>query len=319
MRDKNIKLLSLVFISFIMIFFYLYYNLNYKYFDYIFNLRISKIIVIIIVSICIGTASIIFQTVVNNDIVTPCLLGMNTLYTLIHTIIIFVFSSSNIIVKNDILSYIVDLSIMVFISTLLYGYIFKKTNYNVLLILLLGTILSIFFSSIQNTLIMIMDPNEYNILLNNLVANFTKVNDKLILISIFLIIILIFYLKKYLLKLDVISLGRSYAINLGVDYDKTLNILLIFVSILIAIATAIVGPISFLGLIIANLSKKFLITYNHFYLILGSILIGIIILVLSQLGVEYIFKYSVTINVFINLIGGIYFLYLLIIGMNVRK
>ena len=80
----------------------------------------------------------------------------------------------------------------------------------------------------------------------------------------------------------------------------------------IAVATAMVGPISFLGLIIANLSRQMLKTYRHTQLILGSALFGMIVLIGGQLLVEHVFSYSIPVSVFITVGGGIYFLYLLL-------
>ena len=65
-------------------------------------------------------------------------------------------------------------------------------------------------------------------------------------------------LRKELALLDVLTLGKDQAINLGVDYDRCIRRLLLGVTLCIAVATAMVGPISFLGLIIANLSRQLL-------------------------------------------------------------
>ena len=73
-----------------------------------------------------------------------------------------------------------------------------------------------------------------------------------------------------------------------------------------------VGPISFLGLIIANLSRQLLKTYRHSQLVLGTVLFGMIILIGGQLLVERVFVYSIPVSVFITIGGGVYFLYLLL-------
>lgn len=169
-----------------------------------------------------------------------------------------------------------------------------------------------FFSSMQTTLTRVMDPNEYDSLLTTLVASFSNVNSEIILISVILIAVLIAALRKELALLDVMTLGKDQAINLGVDYDRTIRRLLLGVTLLIAIATAMVGPISFLGLIIANLSRQLFQTYRHSWLIAGSSLIGMAVLAGGQLLVEHIFVYSVPVSVFITVGGGIYFLYLLL-------
>ena len=290
---------------------YMIVNVNMKYFDYAMKLRIPKLIVMLITAFCIGGASIVFQSIINNTIVTPCLLGMNSLYSLIHTAVVFFLGSGSLIVTNANLSFAVDLVLMGLIATIIYSYLFKKTKHNVLYVLLAGTVMSTFFSSIQTTLTRVMDPNEYDSLLATLVASFSNVNSNIIVFSVALMALLIFCLRKELALLDVITLGKEQAINLGVDYDRTIRRLLLGVTLCIAIATAMVGPISFLGLIIANLSRQLLRTYRHTYLIAGSALSGMVVLVGGQLIVEHVFTYSVPVSVFITVGGGIYFLYLL--------
>ena len=181
----------------------------------------------------------------------------------------------------------------------------------------IGTVLTSFFSSIQTTMTRIMDPNEYDSLLETLVASFDNINSEVIVASLVVLALVIFALLKELALLDVITLGKDQAINLGVDYDKCIRRLLLGVTLFIAVATAMVGPISFLGLIMANLSRQFLKTYRHKQLILGSTLFGMIVLIGGQLIVERIYHYSVPISVFISVFGGIYFLYLLLTNKKV--
>ena len=281
------------------------------------KIRTPKLIVMLITAFSIGGASIVFQSIINNTIVTPCLLGMNALYTLIHTAVVFVAGSGSILAINKNMSFVVDLVLMGLVATVVYSYLFKKTRHNVLYVLLIGTVLSSFFSSIQSTLTRIMDPNEYENLLASLVASFSNINSEIIILSLIVLAAVIFFLRKELALLDVITLGKDQAINLGVDYDRCIRRLLLGVTLCIAVATAMVGPISFLGLIIANLSRQLLKTYRHSQLILGSALFGMIVLIGGQLIVERVYVYSVPVSVFISVGGGIYFLYLLLANRRV--
>ena len=267
---------------------------NEKLFWYAMKIRTPKLIVMLITAFAIGGASIVFQSIINNTIVTPCLLGMNSLYMVIHTAVVFVAGSGSVLAVNPNAAFAVDLVLMGGTATVIYSYLFKKTNHNVLYVLLIGTVLTSFFGSIQSTLTRVMDPNEYDSLLATLVASFSNVNSEIIAL------------------LDVITLGKEQAINLGVDYDRCIRRLLLGVTLFIAVATAMVGPISFLGLIIANLSRQLLQTYRHSHLILGSAFFGMVILVAGQLLVEQIYSYTVPVSVFITVFGGIYFLYLLL-------
>ncbi len=285
---------------------------NEKLFWYAMKIRTPKLIVMLITAYAIGSASIVFQSVINNTIVTPCLLGMNSLYTLIHTAVVFVAGSGSYLAINSNAAFAVDLVLMGVTATVIYSYFFRKTKHNVLYVLLIGTVLTSFFSSVQTTLTRVMDPNEYDSLLATLVASFSNINSEIIVLSVVVLAAVTFFLRKELALLDVITLGKEQAINLGVDYDKCIRRLLLGVTLYIAVATAMVGPISFLGLIIANLSRQLLKTYRHSLLILGSAFFGMIILVGGQLIVEHVYSYSIPVSVFITVGGGIYFLYLLL-------
>ena len=316
-RKNIIKLIVIALIAIIIVAAFLFIGVkfhNHKLLRYAMKLRIPKVIAMIITAFAIGAATIIFQSVINNTIVTPCLLGMNALYTLIHTSVGFVVGSGSILFTNDNLSFLVDLVLMGIIATVVYSWLFKMTGHNVLYVLLVGTVLTSFFSSIQSTLTRVMDPNEYDTLLTSLVASFSNINSEIIIFSVIILALIGVIFRKELALLDVITLGKEQAINLGVDYDRCIRRLLLAVTLCIAVATAMVGPISFLGLIIANISRQLLKTYRHTQLIAGAALMGVIALIGGQFIVERVFVYSIPISVFITVAGGIYFLYLILKG-----
>lgn len=314
-RANRRKLLILAFLVLLCAAGYMLVEVNFsnpKLLAYAMKIRTPKLIVMLITAFAIGGASIVFQSIINNTIVTPCLLGMNSLYTLIHTAVVFFLGSASVVASNANLSFAVDVVLMGIAATVIYSWIFKKTKHNVLYVLLVGTVLTSFFGSIQTTLTRVMDPNEYDSLLNTLVASFSNINSEIIVFSLILLAGVIVALRKELALLDVLTLGKEQAINLGVDYDHCIRRLLLGVTLCIAVATAMVGPISFLGLIIANLSRQLLKTFRHTQLVLGSALFGMIVLVGGQLIVEHVYSYSVPVSVFITVGGGLYFLYLLL-------
>src|SRR5690606_843719 len=126
------------------------------------------------------------------------------------------------------------------------------------------------------------------------------------------ILVVIIYGWRYMKELDVVSLGRDTAINLGVEYDALVKRMLILSSVLIAVSTGLVGPITFFGLIVANLAYQYFTTYKPSVLITGAALFSIVALVGGQWIVERIFTFSTTLSVIINFIGGVYFIYLLL-------
>ena len=280
--------------------------------NYQLSRRIPKLIVIALTAFSIGSASIVFQSVINNTIVTPCLLGMDALYTLVHTLVYFFAGAASILVTKRQLAFALDLVIMAVVSVIIYSYIFRKTGSNVLYVILIGTVLTSFFGSLQSTVTRIMDPNAYETLLTTLVASFDNANTSLIFFSIIVLAAIALFFKKDLRLLDLLTLGKDKAVNLGVDYDKSIRRLLLAVTLYMTVATALVGPLAFLGLIIANLSRQLMQTYRHSYLIAASVLFGMIVLFAGQFLVERIFSYNLPVSVFITTGGGIYFLYLLL-------
>ncbi len=314
--NKKVILLSLV--AIILCLTYQFIFVDMKFFDYAMYIRTPKLITMIIAAFCIGTASIVFQSIIRNRIVTPCLLGMNSLYILIHTTIVFVLGGEHFLSANKYASFITDIFLMALAGSVIYGILFRKTRYNMLYVLLAGTVLATLFTSLSNTMTRVMDPNEYDKLLTELVAGFDHVNSELIFMALGFILLTIVVFYKDMKLLDVITLGKNQAINLGVDYDRSVSRLLVGVTFFITIATALVGPISFLGLIIANLSRELFKTYRHSYLMLGSFLMGVIVLLGGQTLIEHVFGFGTQISVFINLFGGGYFLFLILKNKGVQ-
>lgn len=288
-----------------------FYDVKPQIFDYTMSKRLPRLYAMIIAGTSIGVASIAFQSVIRNTVVTPCLLGMNSLYSLVQTSIFFFLGANSIFVHNRNLLFLLTLTIMSITALTMYGYLFKKTNYNVLYVLLAGTVLSSFFGSLTTGMTRVMDPNTYDTLLDQLIASFGRVNTDILFISVLIILAVFVIFWRDIKLLDVIMLGKDQAINLGVNYDKCLSHILLAVAILIAVATALVGPISFLGLIIANISRQLFKTYRHAYLMAGSALFGIIILAGGQAVIEHVLPFTTTISVFISIFGGSYFLYLI--------
>lgn len=312
MRDKMLKrrMQILVVLSIVLAAVYQFIFVDMKYFEYAMHIRTPKLIAMVIAACCIGVASIVFQSIINNRIVTPCLLGMNSLYVFVHTALAFFIGIDHVFIANKRIAFIIDLILMGIMGTLIYGTLFKKTKYNILYVLLSGTVLATFFTSVSNTLTRTMDPNTYDTLLTQLVPGFDHVNADVIGISLVVIVIIYFVFRKDFKLLEVITLGRNQAINLGVNYDTEITRLLIFVTLLITVATALVGPISFLGLITANLAREFFKTYKQSYLTTGAALMGVIVIIFGQILIEHVFGFGTQISVFINVFGGFYFLYL---------
>ncbi|TQO58079.1 iron chelate uptake ABC transporter family permease subunit [Paraclostridium bifermentans] len=287
-------------------------GVNFDHIDYAMSQRIPKLIAIVITGGCIAFSSIIFQTITNNNILTPSVLGLDSLYVLIQTVIVFLLGVESSFITNKSSNFLLSSSLMILASFVLYKKLFERSNNNVFFLLLVGMIFGTLFKSMSTFMQVVIDPNEYAALQNSLYASFSNVNTEILMMSVIMIIAIIPFIYDELKMLDVISLGKDHAINLGVNYDKAVKKLIIVVAMLVSISTALVGPITFLGLLVVNVAKQLFKTYKHTYLISASILISILTLVGGQFLVERVFTFTTTISVIINFIGGLYFIYLLL-------
>ncbi|GAA1380854.1 iron chelate uptake ABC transporter family permease subunit [Peribacillus frigoritolerans] len=279
--------------------------------DYALPRRVIKIVAIIVVGCAIAFSTVIFQTVTNNKILTPSILGLDSMYMLIQTGVIFIFGSTHIMIMNKNLNFLITLAAMLIFASLLFKFMFKK-NRNIYFLLLIGIIFGTLFGSMSSFMQVLIDPNEFQIIQNKMFASFNNVNTDLLTLTIVLMIAAMIYFMRFLKYLDVMSLGRDQAINLGVDYDFVTKRVLIVVTILISISTALIGPITFFGLLVANVAYQFIKSYQHKHILPGAMLISVIALVGGQFIVERIFTFSTTLSVIINFVGGVYFIYLLL-------
>ncbi|TMN22511.1 iron chelate uptake ABC transporter family permease subunit [Lentibacillus cibarius] len=305
------KLIILATITAAMISLFLFIDIG-GYWDYVLPRRINKIIAIILTGSSIGVSTIIFQTITNNKILTPNIIGLDSLYMLIQTIVVFIFGASTLTMMNSNIHFLISVGLMLVFSALLYTFLFKREGQNIYYLLLVGLIMGTLFSSVSSFMQILIDPNEFLVVRDSMFASFNNVNTQLLFISSVSVVLIGLYFLRFIKYLDVLSLGKEQAINLGVSYDAIVKRLLMIIAVLVSISTALVGPITFLGLLVANITYHFMGTYQHKFLFAGSIFISIISLVGAQMLVERVFSFSTSVSVIINLVGGLYFLYLLL-------
>src|SRR5699024_9216675 len=168
------------------------------------------------------------------------------------------------------------------------------------------------FKSMTSFLELVIDPNEFAFVQRYLFASFNNINTNLLGFSAIALFISLLIGTRILHKLDVLLLGKEQAITLGINYQRLVQISLLLIAILVSISTVLVVHITFLGILIANLSYEFIPYFKHKYTNLGASLFGIILVVGGQYLVEHLFNMNTTISILINFVGGVYFIFLLL-------
>lgn len=280
--------------------------------EYVLPRRTARVIAMIFAGTAIATSTVVFQTLSNNRILSPSIMGVDSLYVLVQTILLFVFGTTHPVVLSPNLNFLCSVSLMLVFSTVMYRLFFAHGRSNLFVMLLIGIVFGTFFQSAASFLQILVDPNEFLVLQDRMFASFNNVKTNLIAIAGSAIIVTALASLPYLRYLDVLALGEEHAVNLGVEQRLVVRRMLFVVFAMVSVSTALVGPITFLGLIVANLAYELLHTFRRLPLMLAASLIAIIALVGGQLLVERVFAFSTPISVIINLIGGLYFLYLIV-------
>lgn len=83
--------------------------------------------------------------------------------------------------------------------------------------------------------------------------------------------------------LDALLLGEQYARSMGVPVRKLQRIILIITALLAGGTTAFCGPIAFVGIAVPHLARLLFKTHQHLILIVGSVLMGMVVLLACQL------------------------------------
>lgn len=291
---------------------FLFYGLSGGIHGYAFPRRLVKLCAFTVTGIGIGFSTVIFQTITNNNILTPSIIGLDNLYLFIQTVVIFFFGSTSLTLSDSIPYFLLTVGLMMLFSVLLFKVAFSGRIKSINTTIMVGIICGGLFNSLATFMQVLIDPNEFLLIEDKMFASFNNVNTSLVGISAGIILVALLIGYKNCAELDVLALGRELAINLGISYDKRVFFYMLLISLLVAVATALVGPITFLGLLTANISRQLLNTYKHKWLLTGSILLAVFSLIIGQFIVERILSFSTTISVIINFIGGIYFIYLLL-------
>lgn len=94
--------------------FYLLVGLDFDIFEYQFQSRFKKFILILLVGASIGTSVVIFQSITTNRLLTPSIMGLDSVYLFVKVLPIFILGEQATVVTNIYLNFLITLIAMVF-------------------------------------------------------------------------------------------------------------------------------------------------------------------------------------------------------------
>jgi iron complex transport system permease protein len=282
--------------------------------SFIIPFRGRKLIGLMLVAYAIAISTVLFQTVTNNRILTPSIMGFDALYILLQTALVFFLGPQVLALMNPYAQFGIEVVLMIAFSWVLFQWLFLNEGRSLHLLVLVGIVFGIFFRSLSNFMQRLLDPNAFQVLQDSFFASFSTIDTTLLWVAFGLILIVSLILWRMGHTFDVLSLGRDTAINLGVEYKRTVVIILVMVSVLVSVSTALVGPITFFGLLVASLAHGLVGTSKHKYILPAAALLGVIALVGGQTVFERVFEFDTALSIIVEFLGGLVFIILILRG-----
>ena len=272
------------------------------------ELRGRKVAGMAIVGVAVAYSSVLFHTTTHNRILTPSLMGFDSLYVLIQTGAAFLFGTGAFLSLDVRIRFGLEVTLMLGFAALLYRLLFGRENRDLFMLVLAGIIVGTIFASMTSLLTRLIDPNEFMTLQDLLFANFSAVNQDLLVVSALAMGAVILFNWPLLGQLDVVALGREHSVNLGVNYHRLVKRCLVAIAILVSVSTALVGPVAFLGLLVSNLAYQFTGTFRHRWTVPAASLTALVTLIGGQFLVQEVFAFQTRLSVTVSFVGGLYFI-----------
>ncbi len=297
----------------------LYLTLNVSSWDFALPLRTRKLVAFLVVGYAVGVSTLLFQTLTHNPILTPSLLGFDALYVLIQSLMLFFLGMVSYVTLPELGKFVFEVAVMMALSVAMFRFLFTRHNQDLTRLILVGVIFGILFRSLSYMVARMINPDDFVTVQAQSYASFTAVNTHLLIIALVLSAATLVYVWRQRFALDVLLLGRNCAISLGVPYRQLSLGILMTIALLVSVATALVGPITFFGLLVCALTNRFCTNMAHSQRLILVTLVASSTLILGQTIFEHVFKMAGVLEVVIELFGGVAFLLLIFTQYKRRR
>ena len=272
------------------------------------EMRVTTVVVMLVVACCQALATVSFQTVTTNRIVTPSLMGFEALYVAVQTAAVYFLGVAGVGLLDGVAQFLMMIVLMVGLSVSLYSWLLSGRRADIHTMLLIGIIIGGGLGSVAAFMQRLLTPSEFDVLTARMFGSMAKAEGEYLPFALVLCALAGGALWWRSRRLDVIALGRDAATNLGLDHRREVRRVLLLVSILMAVSTALVGPMTFLGFLVATLAYQAADTYDHRRVLPVAALIGFVVLAGAYFVMKHLFYAEGAVSILIELVGGSVFL-----------
>lgn len=266
----------------------------------VWEFRIPRMITALIAGAGLSIAGLLMQTLFNNPLAGPYVLGINSGASL--------FVALAIMAGIPVLSSELGLIANALIGAFLFGIIivsFSSVVRQQISLLLIGLMLGSFTSAIVSVLQAASGLQELKLFTLWALGSLQTVTLEQLPILFVAFAVTVFGAYLVVKPLNLLVLGSTEAALLGVRIKRVRLLIILITAVITGVITAFCGPIAFVGLAVPNLIRIVMKTQRHGYLILGSLLTGAIFLLLCDIAIQQLeTEFKLPINALTSLVGA---------------
>lgn len=274
--------------------------------------RADAIVAMAIVACAQAVATVAFQSIASNRIITPSIMGFEALYVAISTSAIYFFGVTGLAQAGSLGAFVVQLALMVGLSLVLYTWLLTGRGADMHSMLLVGIVIGGGLASLSTFMQRLLTPSEFDLLTARLFGSVNNADPEFFPVAIPLVAVGVAVIVWHSRVLNVMAMGRDVSTALGVNYQRSSITVLVFVAILMAVSTAMVGPMTFLGFLVATIAYQAADTFDHRFVLPMAALIGYVTLAGAYFVLNHVFYAQGVVSIIIELVGGSIFLYVIL-------
>ncbi|KQS56912.1 enterobactin ABC transporter permease [Geodermatophilus sp. Leaf369] len=281
--------------------------------EYALGLRWRTVAGMALAATAVGVSTVLFQTITANRILTPGIMGFDAVFLAVQVAVAFLLGPALLVGAPPLASWAVELVVVSGSVVLLYWWLFQRRRLDLHVIVLAGLVLGVLLRAVTSFLQRLLDPDTFAIVADLTFASFTSIDRELLLPSAVVLALALASLWPVRRALDVLALGEAASISLGVDHRRVVMHTVLVIAVLVGVSTALVGPVTFFGLLVANVAYA-AVGHRHSRSIPAAVAIGVTTLVGGQLVLDRLLGFSTELPVVVEFAGGLFFVVLVLTG-----
>lgn len=276
-------------------------------YDYVIPKRLIRLAAIVVGGACVALSSIVFQTLAGNRILTPAVMGYESVYLLWQSLLLLLMGTPGMAMLGVAGNFLVSVALMLAYSRAMHRWLLRGGN-DVYRMLLLGLVLTMVISTFTQFIQLRISPGEFAVFQGLGYASFNRATTETLLYAAVALAAVCLAARGTLPVLDVLALGREQAMSLGVHHARYVRRCLALIAVLVAVSTSLIGPTAFMGICVANIAYALAGSYRHRITLPLGCGVAIAVFIIAQLLVEHAFNYKTSVSILVNLVCGAYFL-----------